>query len=87
MNMSRATLYRKIKEISNLSPNELINVARLKIAAELLANQEHKIYEVSERVGFNSYRQFGRNFHKQFGVFPSEYITAKREKRKKKKTV
>lgn len=87
MNMSRATLYRKIKEISNLSPNELINVARLKIAAELLANQEYKIYEVSERVGFNSYRQFGRNFHKQFGVFPSEYITAKREERKKKKTV
>ena len=87
MNMSRATLYRKIKEISNLSPNELINVARLKIAAELLADQEYKIYEVSERVGFSSYRQFGRNFYKQFGLFPSEYITAKREERKNKKTV
>lgn len=81
MNMSRATLYRKIKEISNLSPNELINVARLKIAAELLANDEYKIYEVSEKVGFSSYRQFGRNFSKQFGIFPSEYVTLKREER------
>lgn len=85
MNMSRASLYRKIKEISNLSPNELINVARLKIAAELLANNEYKIYEVSEKVGFSSYRQFGRNFFKQFGIFPSEYILVKREERKKKK--
>jgi two-component system cell cycle response regulator len=78
MNMSRATLYRKIKGISNLSPNELINVARLKMAAELLAENQYKVYEVSERVGFSSYRQFGRNFFKQFGLFPSEYIIAKR---------
>lgn len=87
MNMSRATLYRKIKEISNLSPNELINVARLKIAAQLMADQEYKIYEVSEKVGFNSYRQFGRNFFKQFGLFPSEYMIAKREEQKNKKNV
>ncbi len=87
LNMSRATLYRKIKEISNLSPNELINVARLKIAAELLANDEYKIYEVAERVGFRSYRQFGRNFHKQFGIFPSEYVSIKREERKNKKNL
>ncbi len=82
MNMSRATLYRKIKEISNLSPNELINVARLKIAAELLAEDGYKIYEVSEKVGFSSYKQFGRHFAKQFGIFPSEYVTIKRDERK-----
>ena len=37
MNMTRVTLYRKIKAISNLSPLELINIIRLKKAAELLA--------------------------------------------------
>src|SRR5581483_8990345 len=37
MNMSRVTLYRKIKAISNLTPIELINITRLKKAATLLA--------------------------------------------------
>ncbi len=30
VNMSRPTLYRKIKAVSNLTPNELINITRLK---------------------------------------------------------
>jgi len=30
MNMSRITLYRKIKAISDLTPVELINISRLK---------------------------------------------------------
>ena len=33
MHMSKSTLYRKIKNLSNLSPNELINITRLKKAA------------------------------------------------------
>lgn len=73
MCMSRPTLYRKIKAISNLTPNELINVARLKRAAELLAEGGLKIYEIAEKVGYSSQTHFGRNFHKQFGVSPSEY--------------
>src|SRR5690606_39112710 len=35
MNLSRPTLYRKIKSISDVSPNELINMARLKKATEI----------------------------------------------------
>src|SRR5690606_20308248 len=50
MHMSRPTLYRKIKAISNLTPNDLINVARLKKAAQLLSEGRYKIYEVSYRV-------------------------------------
>lgn len=82
MNMSRATLYRKIKEVTDLTPNELINLARLKRAAELLAEADYKIYEVAELVGFSSQTQFGRNFQKQFHISPSEYITLKREERR-----
>tara|TARA_R110002049_G_scaffold9962_2_gene49682 strand:+ start:60401 stop:64351 length:3951 start_codon:yes stop_codon:yes gene_type:complete len=76
MNMSRSTLYRKIKEMSNLSPNELINIARLKKAAELLKKGEYKIYEVSEMVGYNSQTSFGRNFQKQFNMTPTEYMNS-----------
>lgn len=75
MHMSRPTLYRKIKALSNLTPNELINIARLKKAAELLASGDYKIYEVAHIVGYNSQTSFGRNFLKQFGMTPSEYAT------------
>lgn len=85
MNMSRATLYRKIAEVSNLSPNDLIKETRLKYAASLLAEEEYKVYEVSEKVGFGSYRQFSRNFHKQFGMYPSDYILELRKKKRNKK--
>ncbi|RZJ49979.1 MAG: response regulator [Chryseobacterium sp.] len=74
MNMSRSTLYRKIKDISNLSPNELINIVRLKRAAELLLNENYKMYEIAEMVGYKSQTSFGRNFQKHFSMSPSEYI-------------
>lgn len=77
MNMSRPTLYRKIKSISNLSGNELINITRLKKAAELLNEGEFKIYEISQMVGYNSHKHFSRSFSKQFGMSPTEYIQSK----------
>lgn len=78
MNMSRPTLYRKIKAISNLTPNELINITRLKKAAEMLATGQHKVYEVADMVGYNSQNNFGRSFLKQFGITPTEYMTMKK---------
>ncbi|MDO1512182.1 two-component regulator propeller domain-containing protein [Maribacter confluentis] len=77
MNMSRSTLYRKIKDISNLSPNELINIARLKKSAELLKSGKYRIFEVAEIVGYNSATSFGRNFQKQFEMTPSDYMNDK----------
>jgi ligand-binding sensor domain-containing protein/AraC-like DNA-binding protein len=73
LNMSRATFYRKVKAISNLTPNELINITRLKKAAELLLNTDLKIQQIASQTGFSSQAQFGRSFAKQFGMSPSEY--------------
>lgn len=73
MNLSRATLYRKISALSNLTPNELIRIARLKKAAELIQQGELKIYEISEVVGFSSQSYFSRAFTQQLGMSPSEY--------------
>ena len=82
MNMSRSTLYRKISSITNLSPNDLINITRLKKAAELLKTGSYKIYQIAEMVGFNSQVSFGRSFQRQFNMTPSEY--AKSEIKNKK---
>src|SRR5690349_3534265 len=77
MNMSRVTLYRKIKAISDLTPIELINITRLKKAAELLAEGNYKMYEIAAMTGFSSQSNFARNFHKQFGVTPTDYAVQK----------
>lgn len=82
MNMSRITLYRKIKAISDLSPVELINIIRLKKAAELLSAGDYKIYEVSNMVGFSSQSNFARNFFKQFNMTPTEYMHLKQREHK-----
>lgn len=80
MNMSRVTLYRKIKAVSDLTPIELINVIRLKKAAELLAEGDLKIYEICAIVGYSSQSNFTRSFQKQFNMTPTEYIQSKRNK-------
>ncbi|MEO6230731.1 MAG: response regulator [Ferruginibacter sp.] len=80
MNMSKPTLYRKIKSISDLTPNELINITRLKKAAQLLVEGNYKIYEVADMTGYGSQTNFGRNFLKQFGMTPTDYLTRKQTK-------
>ncbi|RDC55445.1 hybrid sensor histidine kinase/response regulator [Pedobacter chinensis] len=74
MNMSRPTLYRKIKGLSDLSPNELINLTRLKKAAELISNGQYKINEVAFMIGYSSHANFSRDFQRQFGLSPSAYL-------------
>ena len=81
MNMGRTSLFRKIKSVTELTPNELINLTRLKKAAELLSGAEYKIYEVSDMVGFGSQTNFGRIFLKQFGMTPTEYQKNKQNNR------
>jgi two-component system cell cycle response regulator len=73
MNMSRPTLYRKLKSITDLTPNEVINISRLKKAAILLSKGKHSINEIAELVGYTSPTHFGRNFQKQFGINASEF--------------
>lgn len=74
MNMSRSTLYRKIKSISGLSPNDVINLARLKKAADLINAGNYRINELAKEVGYSSPGQFRRNFQKQYKLSPAEYI-------------
>jgi DNA-binding response OmpR family regulator len=75
MNMSRSTLYRKIKVLSNLTPNEFITLSKLKKAAELL-RLGYKVSEVADMVGYTLSNNFSRDFHKQFGLTPTSYVSS-----------
>ena len=73
MNISRATLYRKVKNISELTPNDFILLVRLKKAAILLKEKEYRVNEVAYIVGFSSSSYFSKCFYKQFGVLPKDF--------------
>lgn len=74
MNMSRTSLHRKIKGISELTPGDFIRLVRLKRAAELLQEGEYRINEICILVGFHSQSYFTKSFYKQFGVLPKDFI-------------
>lgn len=74
LNLSRTTLHRKLKSLTNQSATEFIRHIRLKKAVKLLQLKTHKVNEVGYAVGFNSHNYFTTSFKKQFGVSPSEYV-------------
>ncbi len=80
MNMTRITLYRKIKAISKHTPNEIINIIKLQKAAKLLAEGKYKVYEVALIIGYTSQSNFARDFHRQFNISPSEFVDSLKKK-------
>lgn len=74
--ISRSGLFVKIKGLANTTPNEMIQIIRLKKAASLLLENQYRINEVSYMVGFNNPSYFSKCFQKQFGMKPGEYIAS-----------
>ncbi|MFS4446862.1 two-component regulator propeller domain-containing protein [Maribacter sp. 2307UL18-2] len=72
--MSSSKLYRKIKELTGLAPNEFIRTIRLKKSAKLLKTKKYNVSEVTDHVGFSDPLYFSRCFKKQFGYPPSQLI-------------
>ena len=63
--ISRSGLFAKIKSLANITPNELIQLVRLKKAAVLLTENQYRISEISYMVGFNNPSYFAKCFQKQ----------------------
>ena len=70
--ISRSRLFAKIKTLADVSPNEMIQIVRLKKAAQMLSEGNMKVSEVCYTVGFSNPSYFSKCFYKQFGVSPSE---------------
>lgn len=77
LHMSRSSLHRKIKGISELTPNDFIQLVRLKKAAELLKEGSYRINEICFLVGFSSSSYFSKIFKKQFGTSPKDFVKKK----------
>jgi len=74
LNISRSGLFAKIKSLTDVTPNEMIQVVRLKRAARLLLESNYLVSEVGYMVGFSSPSYFTKCFQKQFGMKPGDYV-------------
>lgn len=73
MGLGRSQLYRKVKALTGYSPVELIRVARLKKAAEMLTRTDKTVSEIAYEVGFSTPSYLTKCFRDYFGVSPSDY--------------
>lgn len=66
-------LYRRIKQITGMTPVEYIRNIRMKKAALLLHENKYTISEVMFMVGFSNTGYFSKCFQKAFGMTPTEF--------------
>lgn len=74
--ISTSYLSRKFKEITSLTFVDMLNQYRVFKAAELILQGSFKVYEVSEKTGFQEYKHFCFVFKKYMGMTPSDYLRA-----------
>lgn len=72
--MSERTLYRKVKEILGVSPNEVLLDFRLKKAYVAIQNDPGEVLgNIIKQTGFMTNSYFSRCFKKKYGVLPSDF--------------
>lgn len=79
MQTSTRNLYRRMKELSLLPPNDFIKEHRISFATKLLVTTNLTIQEIIYRCGFNNRSHFYKEFDKRHGMTPKGYRIAKRE--------
>lgn len=74
MNTTQSTMYRRLKSLTGLSPNEMIRDVRIKKACELLKTKDMQVSEVAYAVGFTDPKYFSLIFKKVKGISPKKYV-------------
>ena len=77
--ISRNTLSKSFKAVSEIPLPDLVNRLRIAEAVELIRTTSYTLSEISKRTGFESYSTFKRAFIKNMGVPPCDYRQAMTE--------
>ena len=72
MGMSRAQLFRKVREQLGITPLDLIRQIRLQKGQQMLQKTDMSISQVAYSVGFSSPSYFSKCYREYFGVTPAE---------------
>lgn len=73
LSISKMQLYRRLKSLAGMTPNEFIKRIRLKHAADMLIASQYTVSEIFYRTGFNNKSYFFREFKKIYHYAPNEY--------------
>lgn len=73
MGYSKSQLNRKLKSLTNKTPNNFIKDFKLDKSLDLFQRRKGNISQVAFEVGFNSPAYFTKCFHEKFGILPSTY--------------
>jgi signal transduction histidine kinase/DNA-binding response OmpR family regulator len=71
--MSRASLYNKLKVLTDMSTGEYINKFRMEKAIALIKTTSLSFTEISEKVGYATSRYFSTAFKQYTGETPTQY--------------
>lgn len=74
MGYSKSQFYRKLKSLTDKSPNTFLRDYRLNKSLKLLHEQRGNISEIAFQTGFNSLAYFSECFKRKFKILPSKYI-------------
>ena len=75
LHISRVKLYKKLKQLVGLTPNQYVNEIRYQTARRLIDENNHwTIKAIASQVGFKDEKNFARNFKQKFGKYPSELL-------------
>ncbi len=74
LGINRVQLYRKVKTLTNYTPNEYIRSRRLKKAKNLLVKTDLSVAEVCYETGFNSPSYFSKCYKEFYNELPSDYV-------------
>ena len=72
---SRVHLNRKLKELLNITPVNLIKTIKMKQAAKLLIESRLNVADVAYKLGFSSHSYFSSHFREYFGMSPTEFVS------------
>lgn len=71
--MSRASLYNKLKALTDMGANDYVNKFRMEKAITLITTTELSFTEIAEKVGFTTSRYFSTAFKQYTGETPTKY--------------
>lgn len=74
LGMSHTPFYKKIKQLTNQTPNDFLKSIRLEQAKKLLTDSNCNISEIAYLTGFNSPKYFRECFKKQYGESPADFL-------------
>ncbi len=73
MNMSVRSLYRRLKDMNQPSPNNYIKERRMEKVVRLLKTTDLSIQEIIYECGFNNRAHFYKDFGQRYGMTPKEF--------------